>query len=300
MSQVIPGDGPPSRLGNFHFALDVTDAGKVMTGKMGPCGLCQQTRQLKNSHLLPQALYKMAREESRKNPNPVLITKGRSFTNSKQVTASFLCAECEYQFSRGGERYVLEQCARPSGDFKIRALLENATPFFEHARFRAFDAARLPELKAEQYLYFAASIFWRAAARTWRLDSDLLKRLSLGSTYQEQLRLYLLGDAGFPKNGRIFMHVWSDEQIDFTFTLPYTPCRVSGAWWHKFCIPGITFIFFLGGAIHSFSDAGALNGTQGQCIYLCRWQDDSLFWDFATTIAQSPPTGELGRRREAG
>jgi hypothetical protein len=267
-----------------------------MTSKMGPCGLCQQTRQLKESHLLPSAAYKLARDPSRRDPNPVLITKGRSFTSSHQVTTYLLCAECEDRFSRGGERYVLGQCARPGGDFKVRALLENATPLLIDPRFRIFDAAKLRGPKAEQYLYFAASVFWRAAARIWTFDGRPLERLSLGSAYQEQLRLYLLGKAGFPENGRVFVHVWSDARIDFTTTLP-SSFRVDGIRRHKFCIPGITFILFLGGVVPSRYNAGALNGTQGQFIWLCRWQDDSLFRGFVTSIARSIPTGSLGRHR---
>src|SRR6185437_10345842 len=42
------------------------------------------------------------------------------------------------------------------------------------------------------------------------------QRFSLGDAYQEEFRLYLLGSAAFPRNGRLLVHIWSDQAIDFT------------------------------------------------------------------------------------
>jgi len=100
---------------------------------VGQCGLCQERRELRESHLLPAALYRLARDPSRTNPNPVTVAGKRTSTTSRQIADHFLCIECEGRFSNGGERYVLAQCARPSGDFKVRELLEKATPYHGRA-----------------------------------------------------------------------------------------------------------------------------------------------------------------------
>ena len=89
--------------------------------------------------------------------------------------------------------------------------------------------------------------------------------ISFGSKYQEEFRLYLLGEAAFPENGRIFVHVWNDDPIDFTTTTP-TSFRVEGVRRHKFCIPGITFILFLGGDVPKNHDQAALNSTKGNYV----------------------------------
>jgi len=271
---------------------------------LGQCGLCQEMRVLQESHLLPAALYKLARDPSRTNPNPVMITRGRAFTTSHQIADRFLCGECEERFSNGGERYVLGQCARPSGDFKVRELLEKAIPFCEDPQFRVFDVAGLLGLRTDEYLCFAASVFWRASARAWSPAGTSRERFPLGDAYQEQFRLYLLGRAGSPGNGRLLVHIWSDKATDFTTIAPCTS-RVDGERRHKFCIPGITFILFLGGQVPRRHDGGALNSTQGKFMWLCPWMNDSLFWGIrqfnqavcpSGVSASASPRGQLARR----
>jgi hypothetical protein len=44
-----------------------------MESKVGPCGLCKEVRALRESRLLPKAIYKLARDPSRANPNPVML-----------------------------------------------------------------------------------------------------------------------------------------------------------------------------------------------------------------------------------
>jgi hypothetical protein len=94
-------------------------------------------------HLLPAALYKLARDPSRKNPNPVVLAAGRASATSRQAADHFLCDECEQRFSDRGERYVLGQCARPTGEFKARELLEQAAPLAEEAKVRVYDVSKV-------------------------------------------------------------------------------------------------------------------------------------------------------------
>jgi hypothetical protein len=41
------------------------------------CALCGKLTVLIDSHLLPKALYRLLRDSGAKNPNPVLVTKGK-------------------------------------------------------------------------------------------------------------------------------------------------------------------------------------------------------------------------------
>lgn len=245
---------------------------------VGKCGLCHEGRELRDSHLLPAAVYKLARESNRRNPNPIIVTPDRASSSSKQVSDMFLCGECEGRFSRGGERYVLSQCTRQGGGFALRELLRASPPFLRDSRFTVYEVGSLLYARTEQYLYFAASVFWRASARSWTYDGRQMERLSLGP-YEEQLRLYLLGVAAFPSSARLFVHVWSDARIDFTTVAP-TASRADGVRRYKFCIPGILFILFVGKETPQRQDQGALNSSQGQFMWLCPWKSDSLFEGF--------------------
>ncbi len=183
----------------------------------------------------------------------------------------------------------------PRGDRRRRGLV---FPLGELPKVRMYDAGSLLGAHANEYLYFAASVFCRASARAWREDGSR-ERFSLGSAYGEQFRLYLLARVDFPRNGRLFVHIWSDTissdaEIGFTTIGPCTG-RVDGARRHKFCIPGITFILFLGGRVPERHDSGALNSTGGSFMWLSPFADDSLFRGFGESVRRSRPSPSLLR-----
>lgn len=262
------------------------------------CGLCLQKKELQNSHLLPAALYKQLREPSgRSDPNPVIVTRSRALTSSKQVSSPFLCADCELLFSVNGENYVVTQCAKQNGSFKLRELLQGASPLCvdDQNQTTVYDVQQLLDTKVDQYLYFAASVFWRASAHSWKMGGEQVGKIRLGDTYQEQFRLYLFAKAAFPKNARVYVHVSSETQVPLTVTTVPTTFRIDSAHRHKFCIPGVLFILFLGREVSKKFDTFALNGSQRKIMWLCPWQNDSLFRGIQNRMATAIPMGKLRR-----
>lgn len=268
----------------------------MMPTHCAPCGLCQEPKELQDSHLLPAAVYKFSRTPaSGTDPNPVVVTKSKALTSSKQVSSPFLCENCEQRFSDNGERYVLAQCARPSGQFKLRELLHAASPLFDTSKFKVYDVQPLLGSKVDQYLYFAASVFWRASAHRWKMGNERVDQISLGSQYQEQFRLYLLGKAAFPQNARIAVHVSSEAQPDLMTTVFPCTTRVDGVRCHMFYIPGLLFILFLGQEAPRQFDNKALNGSRHRLMRLCPWQNASLFAGSVDLMKASTPSGKLRR-----
>jgi hypothetical protein len=208
-----------------------------------------------------------------------------------------LCGDCENRFSKNGERYVLSQCAKPNGQFLLREALEIATSVIQDGELRVYDAAAVLGSAREQYLYFAASVFWRAAVWSWSFGGERLKELNFGGAWQEEFRKYLCGsDSGFPSKARLFVQVSSDARINMTSVFPCT-FRMEGAWRYKFYIPGILFILFLGPDVPAKYDALALNGQAGSFIWLCPWENDSLFRGFAKRMKQAVRSHGLAKRR---
>ena len=271
-----------------------------MALQIGQCGLCLTNAELHESHLLPAALYKMFRNPSPENdPNPAVTTRTTSFTSSRQVVSPFLCGVCEHRFSQNGESYVLDQCARGDDQFKLRELLLAATPLGcdSERGISVYDAQSLLGRKINPYLYFAASVFWRASAHRWKMGSEPVAQISLGSTYQEQFRLYLLGKEAFPDKARLVVHVSSEEKPHFVTVFPCAT-RTNGVPRHKFYIPGLLFILFLSGHAVKQFDGGALNGSKQQLIWVCPWEEDSLFYGSVRLVKASTPTGKLRRKNE--
>ena len=160
---------------------------------------------------------------------------------------------------------------------------------------KVYDVEPLLGSNVDQYLYFAASVFWRASAHRWKMGNDPVGQISLGDRYQEQFRLYLLGKAAFPPNARIIVHVSTEAQPDLLTTVYPCTTRVDGVRRHKFYIPGVLFILFLGRDVQTHFDAGALNGSQRQLMWLCPWQNDSLFVASMDLVKASTPSGKLRR-----
>lgn len=265
---------------------------------LGTCGLCLQRKELQNSHLLPAALYKQLRDSSvGSDPNPVIVTRSKALTSSKQVSSPFLCTECELRFSVNGENYVVTQCAKRNGSFKLRKLLQYASPLCADDVNQAavYDVQRLLGTKVDQYLYFAASVFWRASAHTWKMGDEQVGKIRLGREYQEQFRLYLFGQAAFPQNARVCVHVSSETQVPLAVTAVPTTFRMGKAHRHKFCIPGVLFILFLGSEASKQFDTFALNGSKQRIMWLCPWQNDSLIRGVLKRMESATPTGKLRR-----
>lgn len=264
-----------------------------MTGQESQCGLCLRPALLQESHLLPAAVYRLIRDPSDgPNSSPVHVTTKKSFRSDKQITEYFLCCNCEQRFSVNGESYVLSQCDRRNGEFRLRELLRSASVLCDLGEDKLFEVTALLGEKTEQYLYFGASVFWRAAARSWAFRGTTVAPIRLG-TYQEELRLYLLGKAGFPTNGRLFVNVSIDDRTD----VATPPCeghlKVAGyeGPYYKFYIPGILFTLILDREGARECDDIALNSSKGKFILLSRWKDDSLFQYIADTAKRSTRRG---------
>lgn len=263
---------------------------------IGQCGLCLKSRELKASHCLPAALYRLARDPGRKDPNPVVIRPASTITSSRQVSSHFLCEACEQRFSSGGESLVLAECARSRTEFKLRQRIMKLSPLEKSydPSFAVYDAHAALGGALDNYLYFAASVFWRASAHKWTWGGKAVRGISLGDTYQEQFRRYLLGEADFPSNARIILHVSSEAEVGTTTVFPCTS-RVKGTHRHKYYIPGFLFILFLGGNVLQEFERASLNSTGQKGVWLCPFEGDSLFRGMQKVMRGSRPLGNLRR-----
>jgi hypothetical protein len=262
-----------------------------MTAHIGQCGLCLKTKALQNSHLMPKSLYKRLRRAAR---DLIIVMRSGSFATSKQVSSPFLCRDCEQRFHEHGEDYFMSQCLQLNGQFKLHELLQAASPLYSRPQGKVYDVQPLLGNKMEQYLYFAASIFWRASAHRWKADKEWLDPISFGPTYQEQLRLYLLNEAAFPPDARVWVFVINEA---FHPDMIYFPSpRIGGVGQYDFFIAGIHFALIFSELAPQEFDRGALNGRERPMMWLCPWMDDSVFIGARELVISSTPSEKLRRR----
>lgn len=211
----------------------------------GECRLCHATGPLQRSHLLPAAMYKYL------NPGDtdfVLVNKSTYFRTSRQMWSYLLCRECEQRFSGNGEQWVLQNGFRGQGSFRLQSVLKNSTHLGSTRSGLYFDGNALQDVDMGQLCYFAASVFWRASVHRWGGE----EYIDLGPIYVEQFRRFLLGEADFPANAVLVIHVSNAEKPMEGAFAPFGG-RVLGMPYHQytFFLPGMLFTLAVGGRIPS-------------------------------------------------
>ncbi len=213
---------------------------------VGKCRLCLQRRQLCRSHLLPAGVFRTLRATRRKNPNPALLTDSHRIVTSKQPQDYLLCDDCEQRFSSRGEKWVLNNCYRANGDFKIREALLRTKPVYQREGNFVFAGANAPEIDMNSLTYFGLSVFWRATVITWQQQTGPV-HIDLGP-YEEPLRLFLLDQVPFPDKMTYSVRVSSLRDVLQSCLLPCSENH-GGYHIHQFSIPGVVFGLLVGTAI---------------------------------------------------
>ncbi len=88
--------------------------------KPGKCKLCLLHKPLCDSHLMPRALYRMARGKgTRGNQDPYVVRRTENKPSSHQVTDYVFCSDCEQRLNKNGEKYVMSLVMVRDGRFPL-------------------------------------------------------------------------------------------------------------------------------------------------------------------------------------
>lgn len=208
------------------------------------CRLCGDTRPLCDGHLIPAGVLRLIRAPELANPEPLHLRDDQHYTTSRPQKDYLLCERCETRFKDRGEDWVIDRCARSASEFKIRDALLRTKPVFKDANdLSIYEGAAIPGLDVKQLVYFAASIFWRAAAHKWRRSSGIV-HIELGP-YMEHFRLFLLDEDPFPAGISLILRVWTRDWMPRVGN-PETMSTDVNAKVHAFSIPGLNFILIAG------------------------------------------------------
>ena len=189
--------------------------------KHGECKLCLKDKPLCESHLMPRALYRMARGQGRKgNQDPYVLRATERKPTSFQVKDYVFCRECEQRFSKNGEEYVMAVITKRDGRFPLLEKLNVVATGISTPKWKAYSAGETPDVDRAKIAHFALGLFWRASVHTWVADDGEKVRIDLGSKYNEELRRYLLGETGIPKNAALLVALCTDEISQKTFFMP--------------------------------------------------------------------------------
>lgn len=268
---------------------------------MARCGLCLQNKVLKKSHLMPKSLYKTLRNAFPGSGKDLVLSstkKGTSAITDYQVKVPFLCGDCEQLISKKGENLVCPECHH-GASFTLLDHVKQAKPLFTDGGERWInptDSAN-SHLNLDAYLYFGASVIWRASAGRWpALIGNTYG--SLAAKYQEELRQYLLGETPFPMKIYLAVYVDSDPDIVPVMTFPsYT--KHQGHHSHVFYIPGVKFLFLIGSQTGDIGDHFIQQNTSIMFVeYLFKNTADFRLIH-GKTVNELQPKGRLAKTAQA-
>jgi hypothetical protein len=214
-----------------------------MAEVVGKCALCLSERKLQLSHLLPRALYRLIGSGTDpSHPDTVLLTGRGERKSSEQARRHLLCADCEQRLNDNSERWVLRNCYRGRGRFRLRQELRTRIPVDPNPELLAYPVHR-DEFRC--LVYFCLSVIWRASLCDWECRGQMFPQIELGP-YQEQIRKYLKGEAGMPERVSVIAVLSVLAQPMLGMCLPLTYRGDSGRR-YRFHIPGVMFESGVGG-----------------------------------------------------
>ena len=141
---------------------------------------------------MPKALYRRLRMPRGDNPDPVMITRRKAWTTSKQIKGYLLCRDCEQRFHGLGENWVLRNYDRGKGNFPLRKLLNGIRPIFQIPSVKLIPSTFISEVEMDKLAYFAVSVVWKAGVHRWRLDQHEVKPIDIRPDHLEQMRKFLV------------------------------------------------------------------------------------------------------------
>ncbi len=240
------------------------------------CSLCKDNKPV-DSHLLPKATYQIVVNTSKSN-NPVLIKADKVVQTSAQVRSSFLCSTCEGQLNKYGENHVLRYTYKKAGNFKLQEILNKLTPEYEIDNALVYSGNKIPNIKIDHFVHFASRIFWKASVGKWYFLKQPLKNNQLGNKYEEQLGKFLKGDSSFPENMVLTMFISNDNEPFPIIIFPEHEKR-DGFFQHRFYIPGIEFVLWVGNLIPKSIKEISISHTSGGAFFFEHLDNSPLIRD---------------------
>jgi hypothetical protein len=258
-----------------------------MSSNIDKCALCcLDGQELQDSHFIPAGVYRVTRDESQSNPDPLKICDEGVFQDSKQVTDFLLCRRCEERLNHNGESWFLANCFRKNR-FNLLSLVEKSTPEVSYPRMNIYLGSRIPELNVSALAYFPLSMFWRASVHRWKVNGNDNKGIELGP-YEESLRKFLMGEMSFPQNCVLWVSLPENLTPIASLSLaPYGGGRGTFRT-YKLLVLGVGFHLLIGKGIPQQQRQLCFVRGAGNPIHRTNMLEDSIIQDMNLKFTRRP------------
>lgn len=189
------------------------------------CALCGQNKKLRDSHIIPEFVYKQMYDSKHRFHVLSMRDKLTRPFEQKGIREELLCNHCEQKFSKY-ERYA-------------RGVLLGGTEISVQHRGKYLE---LSELDYKKFKLFQLSILWRAGVA----KHPLFSRVQLG-THEEKLKQMLNEDnPGRPDQYCcVVIGLISEKDIQTGFIDQPTRLRINGHIVYRFIFAGFMWVYFV-------------------------------------------------------
>jgi hypothetical protein len=149
----------------------------------------------------------------------------------RQLWAHLLCETCEGQLNDRGEKPVLALFNGANDDFPLLNRMNLALPLKVEPTVITFSGEAMG-IDTESLAYYALSVLWKGSVHKWTTLKGQNSSVDLGK-YQEPIRRYLLGEAGFPDGVYVVVTACVDHGSQ---GMNFAPAKVSGSMYPMYSI----------------------------------------------------------------
>ena len=203
---------------------------RVVSDSIAFCALCNERKELQDSHIIPEFLFKPMYDM--KHRFHVYNVKGKTERkfSQKGIREKLLCRDCEQKFGKY-EKYVSDFF-----DGRTEAISEKIN-----------NMVVVSPVDSKLLRLFLLSILWRSGVS----NHEFFRQVSLG-VHAETLRQMLLDEAVEPlwRYGCFVTAPLLNGEPQFDLMLQPTQSRIDGLRVYRFVFGGLSWVFFVSNKAH--------------------------------------------------
>ena len=237
------------------------------------CRLCLKDRELADSHIIPEFIYKPMYDENHRFLEMRDIDVGKVGYPRKGYREQLLCFGpdgCENHLNRYYEQYAL------------RLFVDSLTaPEPLDSRCLIFKS-----LKYGRFKLFVLSVLWRASISS----HPLFERVSLGKVHEEKIRMMLLAsESGAPSIYPYAIVPIMNNGQQFKDLIPTPLCsRVEGHKFYGFVFGGFLFMVFVSAhGCPSWLDKMRFTNDSPLSLYPMEWTEMPFLCEIGNRVRNS-------------
>lgn len=171
------------------------------------CALCEEEKELQDSHLIPRGVYKKVMKAHDSKLIKATMDEKNIRYDGRHLTHHLLCSDCEQALNNGGEKTIIPLLF-DKDNFPLLDQVRSIDGYSDDGEFVTIDFELI-----ESHWHFFVGYCWKESVFDWHMkgedDAEPSVYLSL-EPFHREIQDYLLGAGALPGNFRMALIVYRD------------------------------------------------------------------------------------------